>query len=256
MLSPQTTFIGVDPSGGRKPFTYAAIDNDSKLIALAEGEMEEVLAFLGGQRSAYVAVNAPARPNKGVVKRDGARQVLPSLHHPGRGVDMRMAEHYLRERGIGVANTPAREEFCTNWMRLGFAFYKKLKGMGFQPYPTDDASHQWLETHPHAAFCVLLGQVPLPKPSLEGRLQRQLMLFEKGVSIKDPMDFFEEITRHKLLKGTLPADLIYSSEALDALAAAYTAYLAATQPDQVTLVGAAEEGQIVLPAPALKVKYE
>ena len=76
----------------------------------------------------------------------------------------------------------------------------------------------------------LLGQLPLPKPTLEGRLQRQLVLFEQDMGIKDPMEFFEEITRHRLLKGILPIECIYTSEELDALVAAFTAYLAVNQP--------------------------
>lgn len=40
--------------------TYAALDRDLNLIALADGEMEEVLSFLAAQKSATVAVNAPA----------------------------------------------------------------------------------------------------------------------------------------------------------------------------------------------------
>ncbi len=74
--------------------------------------------------------------------------------------------------------------------------------------PSEDTTHVWLETHPHAAFCALLGQLPLPKPTLEGRLQRQIVLYEQGMGIKDPMGFFEEITRHKLVAGH-PSDGIH-----------------------------------------------
>lgn len=127
--------------------------------------------------------------------------------------------------------------------------------MGFQPYPADQAAHQWLETNPHACFCVLLEQVLFPKPTLEGRLQRQLILHERGLRIKDPMDFFEEITRFKLKKGILPLNLIYSSEHLDALVAAYTAWLAAHKPHETLLLGEAQEGRLALPVRELKEKY-
>jgi len=257
MLFTQTTFIGVDPSGGRKPFTYAMLDYDCKLLALNEGEMEEVLAFVGGQRSAYVAVNAPSGPNTGLVKQGEARQTLAPLHRVGRAVDMRLAEHHLRQRGISVAGTPAQESLCPMWMQLGFAFYHKLQGMGFTHYAATEAAapYQWLETHPHAAFCALLGQVPLPKPTLEGRLQRQLALYEQRINLKDPMEFFEEMTRHKLLHGTLPLDWVYPAEMLDALIAAYTAWMAARFPAKISIVGDAAEGQIVLPSATLKEKY-
>jgi predicted RNase H-like nuclease len=141
-------------------------------------------------------------------------------------------------------------------MQSGFALYQRLGGMGFKPFPTDEAPHQWIETHPHACFCALLGQLPLPKPTMEGRLQRQLVLHQQGLGIKDPMDFFEEITRHRLLKGILPMELIYSPETLDALAAALVAFQAAHTPDEISFVGSKEEGRIALPVKVLKEKYD
>ena len=140
-------------------------------------------------------------------------------------------------------------------MQLGFDLYRNLQKMGYQQYSGGASSQQTLETHPHACFCVLLGQSPLSKPTLEGRLQRQLILHERGIHIKDPMDFFEEITRHRLLKGILPIDLIYLPEYLDALVAAYTGWLSMNAPGQVMKVGEEREGQIVLPAGELKARY-
>jgi hypothetical protein len=255
MLFDATLFIGVDPSGGRKPFTYAALDQNGKLVALKDGEVEDVLAFIGGQPGAYVAINAPPRPNKGLIRQDEIRQNLPPLHISGRSLDMRLVEHQLRERGINVSMTPSRKELCANWVQTGFDFYRRIASMGFVPYPTPDASHQWVETHPHAIFCVLLGQTPLAKPTLEGRLQRQLILYEQGLGIRDPMEFFEEITSHKLLKGIFPMEQIYAPEELDAVAAAYVAYIAGCHPEQASTLGDLQEGQILLPVTELKPKY-
>ncbi|MDO9129612.1 MAG: DUF429 domain-containing protein [Anaerolineales bacterium] len=253
MFFSSTTFIGIDPTAGRKPFTFAALDPDCRLLALDSGELDEVLAFVGGQEAASVAVNAPSAPNVGLVKKELEARSLTPGHL--RGAEMRMAEHELRQRGILVSPTPARAESCPEWMQLGFMLYRKLEGMGFKPYPSANASHQWLETHPHAAFCALLGQLPLSKPTLEGRLQRQLLLYERGVGLKDPMGFFEEITRHRLVKGILPVEVIYTPEQLDALVAAYTAYVAANKPAEVLFIGAKEEGRIVLPVGELKERY-
>jgi len=262
MLSSHTSFIGIDPTAGRQPFTFAALDAECRLLALEGCELDEVLAFVGRQEVATVAVNAPSAPNIGMVKKKLEAQSLTpgygspkSGYHYPRGVDMRLAEHELRGRGIIVSPTPGRAESCPEWMQLGFMLYRKLAGMGFQPYPAENATHQWLETHPHAAFCALLGQLPLSKPTLEGRLQRQLALYEMGVGIKDPMYFFEEITRHRLVKGILPLEAIYTPEQLDALVAAYTAYVAANKPDEILFIGAKEEGRIALPVGELKERY-
>jgi Protein of unknown function (DUF429) len=253
MLFSKTTFIGIDLSGGRHPFTYAVLDETCQLVALAAGEVEDALAFLGNQETTLVAINAPHSPNIGLVRNKMEKQSLTLGHL--RGVDMRMAEHELRECGISVSPTSSRPETCAAWMQTGFDFHGKLEGMGFKLYPTENATHQWLETHPHAGFCTLLGKLPLPKPTLEGRLQRQLVLYEQAMGIKDPMEFFEEITRHRLLKGVLPIEYIYTPEELDALVAAFTAYMAASRPKEVLWVGNKQEGQIVLPVSELKETY-
>jgi hypothetical protein len=253
MLFTDSVCVGIDTTSGRKAFTYAAIDRDLNLIALAEAELEEVAAFLGGQRSAAVAVNAPSHINAGLVRKNLERQSLTP--HQLRGVDMRIAEYELRERGIAVSGTGSREMLCPAWVQVGFALYRKLSKLGFKSYPDEGGSYQWLETHPHACFCVILGRCPLPKPTLEGRLQRELILFEHGLRIRDPMNFFEEITRHKLMNGILPLELVYYPEQLDALVAAYTAWLAVEKPAGLTRLGNKQEGFITLPSPLLKEKY-
>lgn len=253
MASSPAIFVGVDLSGGRNPFTYAAFDSDCRLSALAGGELEDVLAFLGGTEVVRVAVNAPPRPNRGLVRKT-MEQGNPNPGHL-RGTDLRLAEYELRQRGLAVSPTPSRPETCAAWMQAGFEFYRRLTGMGFEPHPAGDAPRQWLETHPHAAFAVLLEQLPLPKPTLEGRLQRQLVLFEHGAGIRDAMDFFEEITRHKLLRGALPLESIYAAEELDALAAAFTAWQAFDALEETILVGDRDEGQISLPSTELKDQY-
>ncbi|MFM8427830.1 MAG: hypothetical protein ACKOBL_21885, partial [Chloroflexota bacterium] len=97
--------------------------------------------------------------------------------------------------------------------------------------------------------------VPQSKPSLEGKIQRQLLLFEAGIRIKDPMDFFEEITRHKMIKGNWPLDLLYLPEQLDAIVAAYTAWLSIHKPENITTLGDPTEGLVFLPEKNLKEKY-
>jgi len=245
MLFTDSIFVGIDPTSGRKSFTYAALDRDLHLVALGDGEMEDVTAFLAGQKAARVAINAPSSINHGLVREKLKQEMLTP--HQIRGAEMRLGEYELRGRGIAVSGTPARVEACPAWMQLGFQLYQRLEKMGFARYPQPDSSHQVLETHPHACFCGLADKNLLPKPTLEGRLQRQLILYERGLRIKDPMEFFEELTRYKLLKGILPVDLIYLPEILDALVAAYTAWLTAERSAEITRVGSEQEGIIYLP---------
>jgi hypothetical protein len=253
MLFTDSVFVGIDPTYGRKSFTYAGLDKDLNLLSLGDGEMEDVTAFLAGQKSATVAVNAPAGVNRGLVREKLKREMLTP--HQIRGADLRLAEYELRERGIAVSGTPSNATLCPAWMQLGFELYRKLEKLGFRRYPDPDSAYQVLETHPHACFCVMAGSVPLSKPSLEGRIQRQLILVDKGARLKDPMDFFEEITRYKLAKGIWPTELLYLPEQLDALAAAFTAWCVGNKPEVVTLVGDVSEGLVVLPVHELKERY-
>jgi hypothetical protein len=54
---------------------------------------------------------------------------------------------------------------------------------------------------------------------------------------------FEEITRYKLIQGILPLENLPSSRELDALAAAYLAWMIFNRPAQI-----AATGEFVLPA--------
>jgi hypothetical protein len=253
MLFTDSAFIGITPISGHKSFTYIALDKDLNLLALADGEMDDVTAFIAGQSTATVAVNSPAGVNRGLVREVVKSKMLTPYQI--RRTAMRLVEHELRERGIAVTKTPASVELCPAWMQVGFELHRKLGKMGFDKYPEDDSTHLVLEVNSHACHCVLAGQVPLVRSSLEGRLQRQLVLYEQGLCIKDPMDFFEEITRYKISKGILPMDLLYQPDQLDALAAAYTAWSVIERPDKISCIGDVREGQIVLPVAELKDKY-
>ena len=253
MLFTDSAFIGITPASGHKSFTYTALDRDLNLIALADGEVDDVTAFIAGQSSATVAVNAPVGLNRGLVRDMVKRKMLTPYQI--RRSELRLAEYELRERGIAVTKTPASADLCPVWMKTGFELYRKLGKMGFQKYPEKDSAYQILETNPHACYCVMAGHVPLARLSLEGRLQRQIILYEHGLRIKDPMDFFEEITRYKLAKGIWPMELLYLPDQLDALAAAYTAWLVVEKQEKTTGVGDIQEGQIVLPGTELKDRY-
>ncbi len=255
MLFNHTTFIGVDPTAGQRPFVYAALDHDLRLLALGQGSLEDILAFLAGQREAFVGVNGPRRPNQGVMEQPEVRARLSPQPRPGRWLNFRMAEYQMRQHNISCPKTASQAKDCPNWMRMTFSLYERMESFGFCPFPAPEAPLQWLEVYPHACFTALLEMTPFPKHTLEGRIQRQLILYEKELRIPDPMRLFEEITRHRLLQGKLPLEDLYSPGELDALAAAYTAWAAALHPDQVSLLGDPQEGQVSIPVSDLKLKY-
>jgi len=200
-----------------------------------------------------VAVNSPSGVNRGLVREKLKQEMLTP--QKVQSAEFRLSEFELRSRGILVKGTASSAVLCPAWVQSGFALYRKLGKMGFQKFSEKDDAYQYFETNPHACYSVLAGNVPLAKSSVEGRLQRQLILYESGLRIKDPMDFFEEITRYKVSKGIWPMDLLYSPEQLDALVAAYIAWMAAHKVEHISMIGDAKEGMMVLPEKELKEKY-
>jgi len=255
MLFNDTTFIGIDPTAGKRPIAYAALDQDLRLLALDEGKIDEITAFVGGQQAAYVAVTSPQKANQGLMRRDDIREKLKPVPRPGRWLGYRVAEYQLRQLKINTMRTCSVEQKCPKWVQTGFEFYKRLESMGYQKYPAEDSSSQILEVYPHAVYTTLLGQKPFGKTSLEGRLQRQLILHNQGLDVPDPMRVFEEITRYRILKGTLELEGLFTAPKLDALASAFTAWVAATSPAEVTLLGHPDEGLIVIPVAELNHRY-
>ena len=255
MFFTDSSYLGIDPTAGRKPFAYAALNDQLHLTALGRGSLDEVLAFMAGQHQAIVAVCAPPRPSQHLMGRAQVRDNLSPPPRPGRYTDFRVAEYMLRQHGISCYKTPSDEKSCPNWMKMGFHLYNRLERMGYHAFPARKHSLQWLEVYPHASYCSLLGRVPLPKNTLEGRIQRQLVLYQQKMDLPDPMELIKGITPGRLLEGDWPLENLYSQGELDALVAAYTAWQAANHPKQVTALGDASEGVVILPVAELKRHY-
>ena len=67
MSEKSPVYVGIDllRSAGRqsRAYVYAALDETRALIALGTGDRNEVLAYLGGQAAAHIAIAAPNAPN-------------------------------------------------------------------------------------------------------------------------------------------------------------------------------------------------
>jgi predicted RNase H-like nuclease len=132
-----------------------------------------------------------------------------------------------------------------------------MEAMGFRTFVRGEeaGSRAVIEVHPHACYAVLLGRRPFLKQTLEGRLQRQLVLYLQGLDLLNPLQVLEEITRHHLLTGELPLQGLHDHDELDALAAAFTAHQVAMKPERISQWGDREEGLITVPTPDLKDFY-
>ena len=240
MLFSHTAYIGIVLGSGRALFTFAALDADCTPLALLHGRLNDVLAFVENYPSAIVALDAPSTLARPASRKRPADEI-------------RAADRDLHERGIQTARVALKPESPRG--RHGKALYDGLRKSGFVLHPDDGASRLWLESNPHACFTVLLGHNPTPRQTLEGRLQRQIILYDAGVNLSEPMDFFDELTRHNLKMGQLPLDQIHTPDQLDALVLAYTAWMSIKHPAETNSVGTEEDGLVVLPVGELKEKY-
>lgn len=137
-----------------------------------------------------------------------------------------------------AVNSPDRKAIAVH----SIDFRNKLVHAGYK-FISHDGPYRWIETDSQKCFQALCDKDLLPRRTLEGRIQRDLILYDEGLQIEDPMEFFEEITRHKLMQGILPLETLHSSKELDALVAAYVAWRAIQRASLVTLTG-----NFILPA--------
>ncbi len=247
MVFKPLAYMGINISGGRRPYTLAAMDADFHLLALSRGEELEVLGFCAGLSSVLVTINAPQRPNTGLMNDPEFRQKMNTPPHTGRRINMRVAEYEARLRGVSVPRTPASVEDSPGWIRSGFNLYGSLSNLDYNCFPSDNSTRQWEESQSETFFYALLGAIPFEANSLEGRIQRQLVLYDRELPVSDPMTFFEEVTRFRLLHSIIPTEKIFSPPELNALAMAYVSWLSINQPQNITRLGDPEEGQITVP---------
>jgi predicted nuclease with RNAse H fold len=257
MLFLDAAYIGLDPAAPGRPTRYIALDRNLQLVRNDSDDFEEVLSTLAGLESAVVAVAAPLGPNQGLMAQTPVRARYNLQPNGDTWRDWRVAEYELRRRNIRLYNTPSDPKAAPGWVRTGFEFFNRLRAMGFRAFHSGDKPHPRLmvEVQAHACYTVLLERIPFLKGTLEGRMQRQLKLYLEGIDIPNPMSVIEEITRHHVLSGHLLLDGLLETDELEALVAAYAAYLVGVRPDDVTQVGDPEEGLITLPAEALKDTY-
>ena len=240
--------MGIDISSGVRPITYIAVDSELKPLAIGEGDLPDALAYAAGQRAGVLAaINAPARPNTGRMTDNQIRAGLSPAPERGKWKNLRQAEYELICLGVDVPQTPSSAEHSLPWMKRGFSLVERLERLNYHPYPTQDAARQWIEVQADAAFWSLVGVTPLPAGTLEGRLQRQLALADLDLPVPDAMEFFEELTRFKLLKGALPLKYVLSQAEINAWLAAYTAWAALHHSKGLRRFGSEAEGLVYLP---------
>jgi hypothetical protein len=245
-------FAGVDSSEGARHLTVAALSHRLEVKFLRELSMEDAVEELSGFGAISVAVGGPLRPNPS----SAAVESQPGEARRGKTVWASEPEAEIRRRGISIRRSPTKEEAAPAAMRPVFQLARELSKRGFvEGAPARESPRFLLSTRPAACAAVLLGRLPFGRATLEGRIQRQLLLIREKVALPDPMDSLEEMTAHHLLSGRLSLRGILKREELDALLAAFTAWRAVCLPETVTWLGRDSDGWICLPAQQLLDKY-
>jgi len=227
--------------------TLAILDADLRRLRLESGAADEILRLVSEHPRAVCGVDAPISHSHGLLSDPAYRSRLglkPGSSYSG----FRICEYELRRRGIPIYKTPVDRSTAATWMKESWRLYDRLREIGFVAYPQAGARRMF-ETYPHAVFTMLIKKRPYRKNTLEGRLQRQLILLEEGVDVPDAMDALEEMTRHRILTGELVLRGLYTDDELDALAAAYAAFALDREPHNVSAIGDPTEGQILVPVP-------
>lgn len=200
-------YAGIDVSATRG-FDIAALDDERRVVLLAKARGLDALGVLirGLPPETVVAVDAPPAPSRGFA---------------GAGKGYRVAEQELHRIGVSLYPVPASTESAPAWMRAGFATYEVLAKAGFPPF-LDGAARSGvsIEVYPHLTYRVLTGDGRCRAPKLE---------------------WSRAALRRKV--AGLPREA--TQDALDAIAAAYTAWTFAS--DRWVGYGDPREGVIVAP---------
>ncbi|NPV56521.1 MAG: hypothetical protein HPY76_07610 [Anaerolineae bacterium] len=240
-------FIGVNILPGKRPYVYAAMDRERTLAAIGRGDLAELVAYAAGSTKAWVCVNAPCGTGSGLLGKPAVRDSFTPPPTPKQQKHLRVADYELLLQGVAPARIFEQRPTPPVWIQNGLALYDQLTANGFQKEPTPGVAHLALEGNAEASFLALLPAKAYPANSLEGRIQRQLLCEELALPVPDTMGLFEEITRYRLLQGSLLLDNLHSEGELDALILAYTAWLTEHDPNAIITLGLPEESQIHLP---------
>lgn len=200
-------YAGIDVSATRG-FDVAVLDDDRRVALLAKARDLDAAGLIirGLPPETVVAVDAPPAPSRGFA---------------GAGKGYRVAEQELHRLGVSLYPVPSSSEASPAWMRAGFALYEVLEKAGFPPFLEGAARRGVsIEVYPHLTYRVLTGDARGRVPKLE---------------------WSRAALRRKVAGLTRDA----TQDALDAIAAAYTAWTFAN--DRWVGFGDPREGVIVAP---------
>lgn len=221
--------------------TVAEIDNNLKIKLLKDFKVHEFIKYILNNDISIIAVDAPYGLNLGMMNDEDFRE---KINHNIKGhYNKKVSEYELSRRGINPFATPGDINEVIGWkewMKTGFDVYKELQKQGYSFINSSKCNKGMVEVFPHACFTTLLEYIPNKKDTEQGLEQRINILTQIG--FQNINGLLSNCNKHN------------KTDKLDALIAAYTAYL--TFKGEVTFVGDIKEGQIVLPTKQLLDSYK
>jgi predicted nuclease with RNAse H fold len=233
-------FIGIDVH--LKSLMVAVLDDKLNICQLTSFETEQAAELIREAKPSVIGIDAPYKLNQGLMNHEDYRQKLQNNlkgHY-----NKKVSEYELSRRNIQPFSTPGHISKLVGWnawMWAGFKLYNQIEDLGYELITSKrgNASGKGFgEVFPHACFTTMLGYIPSAKETERGLSERVQLLKDQGVK-----DVELWVTGGKGIKG----------DKLDALMAAYTAYL--VSKEAVSFVGEPSEGEIILPVAELKDKY-
>jgi hypothetical protein len=248
------SFAGIYLNRRRDQYLVCTVDQGLATAVLGAKSAVEFLDWLSESHPRCLAIAGPTQLGKGMLS-DPTNRARHGFNARGKSwSNWRVCEAVLRGRGMNLRRTPELDENVPGWLARTLQLKEKLHWLGYG-VTTEEDSLKLIEVNPYAGFATMLKRNPLSRNSLEGRLQRQLVLYLEGLDLYNPLDVLEEITRFHLLQGSIPQEGLHTAEQLDCLCAAFTAQMLMTQPDKILQVGDVEDGLITLPVTALLDRY-
>ncbi len=241
MLFEEEVFIGVVINSNGRRFFWVALNKHKEILTFQKTSLEKLLVFIKSFPHVTIGLETPAirsRHGKSVISglefySQPARSPLPAW------------QEIMENRNIHPPVISSRVK--PDFQAPGIAeFYR-------QAFMFEHVNI--IHVNAYCSLCCLLGQNPLPRSSLEGKIQRQLVLAEQGINLPDPMIYFEELTRFKLLHGVLPQKIILPLQEMNGLLCALTVWNTINQSESTLQIGNPPDSSITLPVPELQEKY-
>ena len=205
-------YLGIDPaSAPRRPSAFAVLDDQGSLHDLGlVREDEELLALARRWRPRYLAIDAPLSLPQGLCCLEESCPCAPASPD-----GLKAAERALLKEGIGLFRTTKRSIIKAMVYRA-IGLRRALEERGYAV----------MEVYPYASKVRLFGR-PIPKKSTKAGRQWLRQRLEG------------------LVPGLREHSRLLSHDQLDAVVAAYTAYL--HRQGQAEAMGDPQEGVIYVP---------